>query len=102
MPVDARSKDFIRSPPYFRGTLLRTPHDTQNMDDIKFQAGEFGHNDFYPVVMAACQQRGLDGEAASLGMILIDEIRGRLCEVRWLFSDSPVFCFYFVVTGVVT
>lgn len=23
----------------------------------KFQAGEFGHNDFYPVVIAACQEK---------------------------------------------
>ena len=27
-------------------------------------AGEFGHNDFYPVVIAACQQRNLDGATA--------------------------------------
>lgn len=44
-------------------------------------AGEFGHNDFYPVVVAACQERGLDGAAAARGMLLVDEIRGRLCEV---------------------
>jgi len=44
-------------------------------------AGEFGHNDFYPVVIAACQQRGLDGAAALKGIVLIDEIRGRLAEV---------------------
>ncbi|MCH8923779.1 MAG: MmgE/PrpD family protein [Planctomycetes bacterium] len=44
-------------------------------------AGEFGHNDFYPVVVAAAQQRGLDGAAALRGMILLDEIRGRLAEV---------------------
>lgn len=44
-------------------------------------AGEFGHNDFYPVVIAACQQRGLDGRTALRGMILLDEIRGRLAEV---------------------
>ena len=44
-------------------------------------AGEFGHNDFYPVAVAACQQRGLDGATALQGMILIDEIRGRLAEV---------------------
>lgn len=47
----------------------------------KHKAGEFGHNDFYPVVIAACQEKGLDGKAASLGMILSDEIRGRLAEV---------------------
>lgn len=44
-------------------------------------AGEFGHNDFYPVVIAACQQQGLDGATALRGMVLLDEIRGRLAEV---------------------
>ncbi len=44
-------------------------------------AGEFGHNDFYPVVIAACQARGLDGKTALRGMLLLDEIRGRLAEV---------------------
>jgi 2-methylcitrate dehydratase len=44
-------------------------------------AGEFGHNDFYPVVVAACQQKGLDGETALKAMALLDEIRGRLAEV---------------------
>lgn len=44
-------------------------------------AGEFGHNDFYPVAIAACQQRGLDGRTALLAMVCIDEIRGRLAEV---------------------
>ena len=34
------------------------------------QAGEFGHNDFYPVAIAACQQKGLGGEAALRAMIL--------------------------------
>jgi 2-methylcitrate dehydratase len=43
--------------------------------------GEFGHNDFYPVAIAAAQQRGLDGRRAALGMLLVDEIRGRLAEV---------------------
>lgn len=43
--------------------------------------GEFGHNDFYPVVVAAAQQRGLDGQQALRGMLLLDEIRGRLAEV---------------------
>ena len=45
------------------------------------QAGEFGHNDFYPVVVAACQKRGLDGRTAATAMILLDEVRGRLAEV---------------------
>jgi 2-methylcitrate dehydratase len=44
-------------------------------------AGEFGHNDFYPVAIAAAQMAGKDGEYALLGMVLSDEIRGRLAEV---------------------
>lgn len=49
--------------------------------EFGYAAGEFGHNDFYPVVIAACQQRGLDGATALRGMVLVDEIRGRLAEV---------------------
>lgn len=46
------------------------------------QAGEFGHNDFYPVVIAAAQQvTTIDGPTALKAMILLDEIRGRLSEV---------------------
>jgi len=45
-------------------------------------AGEFGHNDFYPVVIAACQNNeAYSGHDALKAMILVDEIRGRLCEV---------------------
>ncbi len=44
-------------------------------------AGEFGHNDFYGVVIAACQQQRLDGATALRAMVLLDEIRGRLAEV---------------------
>ncbi|MEE2907648.1 MAG: MmgE/PrpD family protein [Planctomycetota bacterium] len=44
-------------------------------------AGEFGHNDFYAVPVAAAQVAGLDGAAALRGMICLDEIRGRLAEV---------------------
>jgi len=45
-------------------------------------AGEFGHNDFYPVVVAAAQVTGnVDGKTALKAMIAIDEIRGRLAEV---------------------
>ena len=44
-------------------------------------AGEFGHNDFYAVPVAAAQIKGLDGAAALRGMILLDEIRGRLASV---------------------
>jgi 2-methylcitrate dehydratase len=47
----------------------------------KHMAGEFGHNDFYPVVIAACQMKGLDGKTALRAMLLSDEIRGRLAEV---------------------
>jgi 2-methylcitrate dehydratase len=43
-------------------------------------AGEFGHNDFYQVVVAACQAKGLSGDVALLAMLLTDEIRGRLAE----------------------
>jgi len=43
--------------------------------------GEFGHNDFYPVVVAAARQRGHDGRQMLRGMLLLDEIRGRLAEV---------------------
>jgi len=45
-------------------------------------AGEFGHNDFYPVIMAAAQVTGnVDGKKALRAMIAVDEIRGRLAEV---------------------
>jgi 2-methylcitrate dehydratase len=44
-------------------------------------AGEFGHNDFYPVAVAACQELGLGGDVALRAMIAHDEIRGRLAEV---------------------
>jgi 2-methylcitrate dehydratase len=45
------------------------------------RAGEFGHNDFYSVPLAAAQLRGRDGAYALRGMVLHDEIRGRLAEV---------------------
>jgi len=45
------------------------------------RAGEFGHNDFYPVALAAAQMMGRDGAFALKGMVLLDEIRGRLAEV---------------------
>ncbi|MHC4108855.1 MAG: MmgE/PrpD family protein, partial [Planctomycetota bacterium] len=44
-------------------------------------AGEFGHNDYYPVAVAAAQLAGRDGAFALRGMVLHDEIRGRLAEV---------------------
>merc|ERR1712176_1705774 len=45
-------------------------------------AGEFGHNDFYPVIIAAAQVTGnIDGKKALKAMICLDEIRGRLAEV---------------------
>ena len=43
--------------------------------------GEFGHNDYYPVAVAAAQLRGLDGRKTLLAMLALDEIRGRLAEV---------------------
>ncbi|HZW10728.1 MAG TPA: MmgE/PrpD family protein [Phycisphaerales bacterium] len=44
-------------------------------------AGEFGHNDFYAVPIAAAQMLDADGATALAGMVLHDEIRGRLAEV---------------------
>jgi 2-methylcitrate dehydratase len=44
-------------------------------------AGEFGHNDFYPVAVAAAQLAGYDGRQTLVAMTLLDEIRGRLAEV---------------------
>jgi len=44
-------------------------------------AGEFGHNDYYPVAVAAAAEAGLGGDATLRLMLLIDEIRGRLAEV---------------------
>ena len=49
--------------------------------ELGHTAGEFGHNDFYSVATAAAQLRGKDGAFALRGMILLDEIRGRLAEV---------------------
>ena len=43
--------------------------------------GEFGHNDFYPVVVSAAQPSGWDGRRTLLAMLCLDEIRGRLAEV---------------------
>ena len=45
-----------------------------------YTRGEFGHNDFYPVAIAAAQLAGASGKQALLGMICLDEIRGRLAE----------------------
>lgn len=45
------------------------------------QAGEFGHNDFYPVIVAAANHNGyIDGKTAIKAMVLSDEIRGRFAE----------------------
>lgn len=50
-------------------------------EDPSLQAGEFGHNDFYPVVMAAVERNeSIDGATALKAMVLLDEIRGRLAE----------------------
>jgi 2-methylcitrate dehydratase len=43
-------------------------------------AGEFGHNDFYAVVVAAAQHRHWNGQQLLRGMLLLDEIRGRLAQ----------------------
>ncbi len=48
---------------------------------LNHTAGEFGHNDFYAVPVAAAQMAGKDGAYALRGMICLDEIRGRLAEV---------------------
>jgi len=45
-----------------------------------YTRGEFGHNDFYPVVVAACGIAGWDGAQALRAMVCLDEIRGRLAE----------------------
>jgi 2-methylcitrate dehydratase len=44
-------------------------------------AGEFGHNDFYPVAVAAAQLAGWGGRQMLVAMTVLDEIRGRLAEV---------------------
>lgn len=44
-------------------------------------AGEFGHNDFYPVAVAAAQLAGFDGRQTLITMTTLDEIRGRFAEV---------------------
>ncbi|MEM1330204.1 MAG: MmgE/PrpD family protein [Planctomycetota bacterium] len=49
--------------------------------ELGHTAGEFGHNDFYAVPLAAAQMLGADGTTALKGMVLHDEIRGRLAEV---------------------
>jgi 2-methylcitrate dehydratase len=46
-----------------------------------YMRGEFGHNDFYPVVITAAGMAGLDGRSTLRAMLLLDEIRGRLAEV---------------------
>ena len=43
--------------------------------------GEFGHNDYYPVAVAAAQLAGWNGLRTLKAMICLDEIRGRLAEV---------------------
>ncbi|HVT30736.1 MAG TPA: MmgE/PrpD family protein [Lacipirellulaceae bacterium] len=44
-------------------------------------AGEFGHNDYYPVAVAAAQIAGMNGRQTLAAMVALDEIRGRLAEV---------------------
>jgi 2-methylcitrate dehydratase len=45
-----------------------------------YTRGEFGHNDFYPVAVAAAQLAGRNGRQTLLAMLCLDEIRGRLAE----------------------
>ena len=48
-------------------------------NDPTRQAGEFGHNDFYPVVIGASHvNHNINGATALKAMALQDEIRGRL------------------------
>lgn len=50
--------------------------------NLRHQAGEFGHNDFYPVAIAAAHENpNITGAQALKAMLLSDEIRGRLAEV---------------------
>jgi 2-methylcitrate dehydratase len=42
--------------------------------------GEFGHNDFYGVAVAAGEVARCSGREVLLGMLCLDEIRGRLAE----------------------
>jgi 2-methylcitrate dehydratase len=49
--------------------------------ELGHTAGEFGHNDFYAVPVAAAQMAGESGAFALRGMACLDEIRGRLAEV---------------------
>ena len=46
-----------------------------------YTRGEFGHNDFYPVAIAAAQLAKQNGRQTLKAMICLDEIRGRLAEV---------------------
>jgi 2-methylcitrate dehydratase len=46
--------------------------------------GEFGHNDFYPVALAAAQLADWEGRRTLLAMLCLDEIRGRLAEAYGL------------------
>jgi 2-methylcitrate dehydratase len=52
-----------------------------SLERPEHRAGEFGHNDFYAVPVAAAQMTGDGGDRALLGMVLLDEVRGRLAEV---------------------
>ena len=66
-------------------------------------AGEFGHNDYYPVVIAACQNNpAYNGKDALKGMILLDEIRGRLAEVFSLKNHKIDHVVYGAIASAVT
>ena len=52
-----------------------------NDDPTRLSLGEISNNSFYPVVIAATHVNSkIDGNKALKGMILLDEIRGRLNE----------------------
>ena len=68
-------------------------------------AGEFGHNDFYPVVVAACQELGLDGKFVGVGVDRLDYTKGipeRIGAIARLLRETPGLAerFVFVQIGV--
>jgi 2-methylcitrate dehydratase len=62
--------------------ILKGHQAVSNLFELTILKGEFGHNDYYPVVIAGCHNNPkFTGQDALKGMILLDEIRGRLAEV---------------------
>lgn len=66
------------------------------------RAGEFGHSDFYSVAMAAAQIKHMSGHEALRGMLLTDEIRGRLAEVFSLKANKVDHVFHGAIASVCT